>query len=93
MRLSRRIARMDRTAENLRHQMAREGETASAEMVADLEAQEETLSTAREQLLELQAEVEQRQQQRAENAELRAAAATPVRASADPAEQARLEEM
>ena len=92
-RLSRRVARMERTAKKLRHQMAREGVTASAEMVEDLEAQEEMLSTAREQLLELQVEVEQRQRQRAEKAELRATGATPLRASADPAEQARLEEM
>ena len=91
MRLARRVARMERSAEDLRQQIVRQGGTASSQMVAELQAEEKLLTTAKEQLAELQAEVEERQRRRAAKAHV--GQAERLRASPDRAEQARLEEM
>lgn len=98
-RLSRRVARIERSAEALRHKIAEQGITKSAETVEELAAQERALAMSQEQLVVLQAEVDERRQRREEKAEIEEAArlgvasTTPLRASSDPAEQARLEEM
>jgi hypothetical protein len=93
MRLARRVARMERNAEDLRQQIARLQDTASEQMVEELKAQEKLLTAAHDQLIELQAELAEKERRRAENLEMEEAARLPLRASPDPAEQSRLEEL
>jgi hypothetical protein len=98
-RLSRRVARMERSDAAMREEIASQDVTISAEMRADLEAQQVALLAAQEQLASLQAEVEEKQRRKAAAeaeeaaAAAAAAAAPPLRASPDPAEQTRLEEL
>ena len=62
-------------------------------VVEELQAQEKLLTTAHEQLIDLQAEVTERQRRRTEKMQIEEAARLPLRASPDPAEQSRLEEL
>ena len=91
--------RMERSDAAMREEIASQDVTISAEMQADLEAQQVALLAAQEQLAALQAEVEEKQRRKAAAeaeeaaAAAAAAAAPPLRASPDPAEQTRLEEL